>query len=162
MDIDDLLRAARETIAGLDLCFAITAAESGEINARIIQVGRPHDDWSVRFMTDRRCRKVREIERSGRLTLAYQNVPDRAYVTLIGCATATEDVAARRAVWRPETYRFHPGGPEDPNNVLVVFRTDRIELYSTAREVRLEPLGFTAAVLVRSGSEWRSARSSRW
>lgn len=162
MDSDDLLRVARETITGLEWCFAITAADNQDINARLVQVGRLRDDWSVRFMTDRRCRKVREIERSGRLTLAYQNVPDRVYVALIGGAIVTRDVEAKRMVWRPETYRFHPGGPEDPNNVLVVFQADRIELYSVAREVRPEPLGFAAAVLFRHGSEWHYEASSRW
>lgn len=162
MDTEDLLRVARETIAGLQWCFAITAAANQDVNARIIQVGRPHDDWSVRFMTDRRCRKVREIERTGRLTLAYQNVPDRAYVTLIGRAAVTDDAEAKRAVWRPETYRFHPGGPDDPNNVLVELLTDRIELYSVAHEVRPEPLGFCAAVLVRTAAGWRYEASSRW
>ena len=162
MDIDHLLSVARETITGLEWCFAITAAETQDVNARLVQIGRLHDDWSVRFMTDRRCRKVREIERSGRLTLAYQNVPDRAYVTLIGRAVVTAGIEAKRAVWRPETYRFHPGGPEDPNNVLVVFQTERIELYSVGREVRPDPLGFSAAVLIRSGSEWHYEASSHW
>ena len=161
MSAEQLLLIARETIAQVTWCFAVTAAENGEINARLVQIGKPAEDWSARFMTDRRSRKVAEIERSGRLTLAYQHDPDRAYVTLVGRAVAIDDVEAKRAVWRPETYRWHPGGPEDPNNVLVRFTTDRIEMYSGARDVAPEPRGFSAAVLVRTASGWRQEASFR-
>jgi general stress protein 26 len=161
MSTEDLLFIARETVAQVTWCFAITAGEDGEINARLVQIGRLADDWSTRFLTDRRSRKVAEIERSGRLTLAYQHDPDRAYVTLVGRAEVVGDVEAKRAIWRPEMHRFHPGGPEDPNNVIARFTTDRIEMYSGARDVAPEPKGFSAAVLVRTGSGWRQEASFR-
>jgi len=50
-------------------------AENGEINARVVQIGMPAEDWSVQFMTDRPCRKAAEIERSGRLTLRNSTTP---------------------------------------------------------------------------------------
>lgn len=162
MSPERLLLIARETIALVTWCFAITAAEGGEINARVVQIGEPDEDWGVQFMTDRRCRKVAEIGCSGRLTLAYQHDAERAYVTLIGRAVTVDDVEAKRAVWRPETYRWHPGGPEDPNNVLVRSTTDRIEIYSGARDVAPEPRGFSAAALVRTASGWRRDVTSRW
>lgn len=154
MNAELLLSIARETIAQVTWCFAITAAEGGEINARLVQIGALAEDWTVQFMTDRRCRKIAEIERSGRLTLAYQHNPDRAYVTLVGQAVVIGDSDVKRAIWRPDMYRFHPGGPDDPNNVIVRFTTDRIELYSGARDVAPEPRGFSAAVLARTASGW--------
>ena len=87
--------------------------------------------------------------------------PDRAYVTLLGRATVVGEVEAKRAIWRPDMHRFHPGGPEDPNNVLVQFATDRIEMYSGARDVAPEPRGFSAAVLVRTDSGWWHEASFR-
>lgn len=151
---EQLLRIARGIIAQVTWCFVITAGENGEVNARIIQIGVLQEDWTVRFMTDRRCRKVAEMERTGRLTLAYQHDPDRAYVTLIGRPTVIHDVEAKRAVWKPETYRFHPGGPEDPNNVLIRFATDRIEMYSGAHDIAPPPHGFSAATLRRAEAGW--------
>ena len=161
MSTERLLGIARETIERVTWCFAITAGEGGDINARLVQIGTLSDDWGTRFMTDRRSRKVAEIERSGRLTLAYQHDPDRAYVTLVGRADVVGDAEAKRAVWRPETYRFHPGGPDDPNNVLVRFVAHRVEMYSGARDVAPEPRGFSAAVLVRTASGWRQETTFR-
>jgi general stress protein 26 len=109
----------------------------------------------VRFATDRRSRKSAEIERSGRLTLAYQYDAENAYVSLIGRATICEDVAAKHANWRAESSKWFPGGPADPNVVYVDFLAERIELWSSSQGVVPDPVrGLWAAVLVREGSGW--------
>ena len=37
------------------------------------------------------------------------------------------EAAPERAIWRPGMDRFHPGGPEDPDNVIVEFAAERLE-----------------------------------
>jgi general stress protein 26 len=105
-------------------------------------------------MTERACRKVAEIVRAGRFTMAFQFDPERAYVTLQGQPHIVEDVAVKRAVWSPESQRFHPGGPEDPNVVIVRLRVDRIELYNVERGVQPDPIGLCSMVLERSADGW--------
>jgi general stress protein 26 len=161
MDTAALLAIARETIAKVPFCFAITVGESGEASARIVQPGKLRDDWSVGFMTERYCRKVVEMERAGRLTLAYQYDPEKAYVTLAGRPVITDDVALKRAVWSPDSDKWHRGGPEDPNVVIVRLVTDRIELWSSGRDVMPEPKGLSAAVLVHDGAGWRYYTTSQ-
>jgi general stress protein 26 len=156
MDTDSLLRVAREIIAKVPSCMAITVDRNGDANARVVNVKPLSDEWTVRFATDLRSRKSLEIERSGRLTLAYQYDPGNAYVTLVGHAVINNDVPAKLANWRPESYRWHPGGPEDPNVVYIDFTADRIELWSSSHGVEPDPVkGLWAAVLVRNASGWR-------
>ena len=77
-------------------------------------------------------------------------------MTLVGHAVINDDVAAKIANWRPETYRWLPGSAEDPNVVYVDFTTDRIELWSSSHGVEPDPIkGLWAAVLVRDASGWR-------
>ena len=155
MDTKDLLQIARETIGKVTYCFAVTvAAGREEASARIIQPSALREDWSVGFMTNRRCRKVAEMEASGRLTLGYQHDPEAAYVTLSGRPEIIDDVEAKRAVWCDESYRWHPGGPEDPDVVLVELMTDRIELWNLKRGVTPAPEGLNSAVLQREGDGW--------
>jgi len=162
MDANTLLHIAREVIARVPMCFAITVDPNGEANARIVQPSALSDEWSVRFMTDRRSRKVEEIERSGRMTLAYQDDPGGAYVTLIGQAKIIGDVAVKEAVWKPASFRWHPGGPTDPNVVLIEFSTDRIELWSSPHGVTPDPAkGLWAAFLVREAAGWRHGTTGR-
>jgi general stress protein 26 len=157
VETTDLLQIAREIIAQVPAFMAITVDRDGEANARVVNAKPPSEAWTVCLLTDRRSRKCREIERSGQLTLAYQHDPGNAYVTLIGHAVINADVATKTANWRPESYRWHPGGPADPNVVYIDFTTERIELWSSAHAVVPDPeIGLWAAVLVREDSGWRS------
>jgi general stress protein 26 len=150
MDANDLLKIAREIIAKVPMCFAITVDQNGEANARVVQTAQLSEQWTVRYTTDRRSRKVREIERSGKMTLAYQFDPANEYVTLIG-----------RAIWQPSSFRWYPGGPNDPNVVLIDFVTDRIELWSSHHGVLPDPAkGLWAAALTRESSGWRCHATS--
>jgi general stress protein 26 len=155
VDTNPLLQTAREIIAKVPACMAITVDRNGDANARVVNPKPLSDDWTVRFTTHRGSRKSQEVERSGRLTLAYQYDPGNAYVTLIGHAVINEDVTAKTAGWRPESFRWYPGGPADPNVVYIDFTTERIELWSSAHAVVPDPaIGVWAAVLVRQASGW--------
>src|SRR5262249_30584942 len=131
MDVTELLRIARATTNAVPTCLAITVDHNGDPNARAINASKPTEDWTLRFMTDRRTRKFGEIARTGRLTLVYIDLAGGAYVTLIGGATIIDDPAVKQAIWQPGSFKWHPGGPTDANVVLVEFAAERIELWST-------------------------------
>jgi general stress protein 26 len=154
MQIDAILEAARVVVAANTWCFAVTLAADGTPHARLIQPGRLQPDWSLSFLSDARSRKVQELRRDPRLTLAWQHDAERAYVTLLGRAAVNVDVVAKRAIWRPEMNHFHPGGPDDPNNVIIEFATERLEIYSGARSIAPPPRGFSAAMLTRKDGGW--------
>jgi general stress protein 26 len=155
MHTENLLRVAREIIAKTPSCMAITVDGNGDANARVVDPKPLSDSWTVRFATHRQSRKVAEIARSGRLTLAYQNNADKAYVTLIGRAEIGEDVAAKIAGWGPLASKWYPGGPTDPNVVHVELFAERIELWSVTEGVVPDPVrGLWAAVLIRDGAGW--------
>jgi general stress protein 26 len=155
MDIDRLLTVARETVDAVTYCFAVTAANDGYANARIVQPRRLQADWTVDFTTSRRCRKYRELTAAGKVTLGYQHDPEKAYVCLRGPVAIIDDIELKRARWSPDASRWFPKGPDDPNVTIFRLSTDRIELWNSMRDVMPEPKGFSAAVLVRDGDGWR-------
>jgi len=155
MDTERLLGLARRLIDEVTFCVAATRGEDGDTNARVVQPRPLGEDWTVDFITNRRCRKVRDVERSGRMTLLYQHDADRSYVCLVGRAEIVEDRELKRATWTDAHYRFNPGGPEDPATVYARLRPDRIELWSAVHDVMPEPTGYSAAVLIREGDGWR-------
>jgi len=157
METDRLLTLARKLIGELTFCVAATQGEEGETNARIVQPLPIDDDWTVNLLTNRRCRKVREIERSGRMTLIYQHDADKSYVTLVGRASIVEDLELKRSIWKPAHARWNPAGPDDPATVFARLVTERIELWSAVHEVIPEPQGYSAAVLLRDGRGWRQS-----
>lgn len=155
MDVDRLLQLARKLVDELTFCVAATQGEDGNISARVIQPMRLRDDWTVNTITNRRCRKAREIERTGRMTLLYQHDQDKSYVCLTGRAEIVEDVELKRSIWTPGHYRWNPKGPDDPDTVFMRLFTERIELWSAVHGVMPPPEGYSAAVLLRDGQGWR-------
>ena len=94
MDIEELLEIARQIVDKQKFCFAISVTTDGEANARIVQPRKLTQDWSVDFATRRSCRKFNEIERSGKLTLAYQDDIDRAYVSPLAGHSQPNDISS--------------------------------------------------------------------
>lgn len=155
MDTEHLLSLARKLVDGTPYCVAATVAEGGGVNARVVQPLKVQDDWTVNVLTNLRCRKVREVERSGRLTLLYNSEDGRSYACLAGAAEIVEDRELKRAIWSPAADRWNRGGPENPATVFMRLNTDRIELFSVAGGVTPEPEGYSAGVLVRHTGGWR-------
>jgi|GEM_PF-6537435 len=168
MDIEELLEIARQIVDKQKFCFAISVTTDGEANARIVQPRKLTQDWSVDFATRKSCRKFNEIERSGKLTLAYQDDTDRAYVSLVGTVEVIDDIELKRSRWaaltpgeRELAIRWNPEGPDNPDLLYIRLITDRIELWSAAGFVMPEPRGYSAALLsrVRPGGAWQYSTS---
>ena len=128
-----LLAAARRIRANIGDCWVMTAAEDGGAHGRIvvpIPVRAGDDEWIIWFLTGRRSRKVREIRRSGRLTLGYQHPPDRSYVALTGAAVVVEDRAIVGDHWQESWNAVFPRGAADVDAVVIRVEVDRIEVWS--------------------------------
>jgi general stress protein 26 len=152
-----LLAAARETMVKSRDCWAATPSIDGGVNIRVVEpiAREPGDeDWTIWIATSGASRKAAEILRAGRLSLGYQHPLGRDYVALLGRATVVDERTQVRRRWQ-ETWRvFFPGGPDDPNTVLVMFEVDRIEL--CVHGASPEPFGSRYSTLVRDrGRQWQ-------
>jgi general stress protein 26 len=156
--IDRLLAAARETIAAVRYCWVATRAEDAGANARAVLSfpGAPGSDaWTRRFLTNRGSRKVAELRRDPRVTLAYQANTGDAYVALAGVAHLVEDRTETRSLWQANVVKAFDEFVE-ANMIVVRIEVDRIELH--ARGVTAEPFGHGRTVIQRDASGvWRFA-----
>jgi len=130
-DVERLLAAARATLAEMTHCWVMTPTASDGIHARVVEpiAAAPDDgDWIISFATSARSRKATEIERAGRLTLGYERHSDHSYVALYARAALVVERSAIRARWCEAWQPYFPGGPEDPNLIIVRLAVDRIEV----------------------------------
>jgi len=153
---DKILKAARRIIADSRTCVAVTLAQNGYPNARVLQTSAASDDWSIQFLTDARSRKAKELTLNPHLTLVYQVPASGEYAALSGPVELSADASVKAALWRPESLRWHPGGPADPNVLLARFRTERIEIWSSPEGLIPDPVkGLWAVSLTRDRGSWR-------
>jgi len=134
---DDLVRAAREIIGTARYCALVTLDSAGRLQARAIDAFAPDGDMVVRIGTNRRTRKVAEIEQDPRVTLYYFHAPSASYVTVQGRARMVTDTAETRRFWKPEWEAFYPDRAAD--YVLIAVTPERIEVVSESRGIVGDP-----------------------
>jgi general stress protein 26 len=100
--VEALLAGAARTIRNVGYCWLVTEAEDGATNPR--PMGRllhdpDEDEWTIRFLTDGRSRKVADMRRTDRVAIIFQQAPDDAFVTLIGKGTLHDSASEVRQRW---------------------------------------------------------------
>ena len=149
-----ILETAKSSMRSAEYCMLITLSEGGEANARLVQPFEPEPDMTIWVGTWSKSRKVREVRRDSRVTLAFYDKESTAYVTLLGLGQIENDLNKKRKYWREEWIGFIPQGPDGDDYVLVKFIPFRIELMSFGRGVLPQPYGLKPAVVVRSEDSW--------
>ena len=149
-----VLETAKSSIRSAEYCFLITLGEKGQANARLVQPFEPETDMTIWIGTWSKSRKVREIRKDSRVTLAFHDKEGTAYVTLLGSAQLESDINKKRNYWREEWIGFIPQGPDGDDYVLVKLIPSRIELMSFGSGVLPQPYGLKPAVVVRSEDLW--------
>ncbi len=149
-----VLEAARETMSAARYCFLVTLDEAGQPQARLMDPFEPGTDLTVWLATNPKTRKVDQIRRDPRVTLAYSDAQGHGYVALIGRARLVEDLSERRRRWKPDWTPFYPDGPEGEDYVLIEVTPSRIEVMSMSQNVADDPLGWKPAILRKSNGRW--------
>ncbi len=152
LTVDRALEAVRTTMEASRYCFLVTLDEAGHPQARLMDPFPPEADMTVWMATNSTTRKVRQLGRDSRATLAYYDWEREGYVTLLGEARLVSDIEERRRRWKPEWQAFFPPGPTAPDYVLIQFTPSRIEVMNLALDVGAG--AFTPTVLTREGAEW--------
>jgi general stress protein 26 len=156
-EVSRLLAGAAGTVASVRYCWLVTEAEAGGASARPMgRISRSPDenDWTVRFITDGRSRKAREIRRDGRVSLVFQRDAEDAFVTLIGRASLRDDASEVRRRWKEAYNVYFPGETDRANASFVEVAVERMELW--IRGVTPEPFGLQVTALERDADgRWR-------
>jgi general stress protein 26 len=157
VDVSRLLAGAAKTMASARYCWLATVSESGPPRFRPMgQILRDpgEDEWTIRFLTDGRSRKVADMRRDGEVAILFQHDPDLAFVTLIGKAAVHDSASEVRERWKRAYDLYFPTEPDRANAIFVEVEVDRMELW--IRGVTPEPFGLRATVLERdTGGGWR-------
>lgn len=119
---DDAREKLRQLLAAFPIAFMVTV-DGADVTARPIGVVGDHDafDGSLWFITDRRSRKVRAIDRGCTTTLLFQDDKRGAYLQLHGRATVVDDRIRLEQLYTPVQRTWFPDGPGDPQMTLVRF-----------------------------------------
>lgn len=148
-----VLAAARATVRDAGVCFFITLDESGRPDARMMQPFPLDPDMSVWLATQRGTRKLAQLARDPRASVACYDPATIGYVTMIGSARVVEDSAQRRLHYSHFWDQFFQG-PQDPTYTLIHVIPVRLEVVSYGRSVATRAPRWRAATLVAQQGRW--------
>lgn len=154
VEVGKVLHAVLSTMKAEQYCFFITLDESGQPQARLVAAAGIEPDMRVWIITSPETRKVGEIRRDGRATMAFSDNKGEGYATLIGQARLVSGLIQKKALWKFEYGAFFPGGPEGNDSILVEFVPHRIEVMHFHLKIGIWPWEFKPAVLLREGGMW--------
>lgn len=87
------------------------------------------EERAIWFVTDRRGAKDDEIARDAEVCLAFVDHSDHFHLSVSGRAAVVTDHAKMKEIWTPHMEAFFPGGPEDPNAILLKVEPDAAEYW---------------------------------
>jgi general stress protein 26 len=157
LQVEHVVAVARATLDSADFCFLTTHGDSDPTNTRLMRHVKPDADLTVWFGTSLTSRKVRELRRNPRGTVACLDPQRPAYAVLVGQVTIEDRAEQWRRYWREDWQTFWPDGPSARDYVLLRFACERVEVLSFPAGIAPAPYGLRPAVAVRHGDGWRLA-----
>lgn len=139
---DHIARLAK-LIHGIRVCMFTTVDGDGGLISRPMAVQEVEFDGDLWFFTKAGGRKAEQIaSQSGvNVSLASRS----SWVSISGEAEIVQDLAKAKQLWNAGIEAWFPGGPEDPEIVLVKVHAHGAEYWNTPGKVVVSVLSFVKA-----------------
>lgn len=123
-------RKIAELIKGIRIAMLTTADQGGRLVSRPMTTQDVEFDGDIWFIAQRDSELARQIEGgNAEANVAYAG--DSSWVSVSGRARIVDDNAKLRSEWNRFTDAFLDGGPENPNNVLVLIESESAEYWDS-------------------------------
>jgi general stress protein 26 len=117
-----------EVIDKAKICMMVTRFAGG-LRARPLEARPDRDAEVIWFLTDKRGLKDDEIEADAKVCLTFVYPKDKVYLSITGKAFVGRDPERAEALWNEEQRVWWPGGPEDPNLLVMRVEPERAEMW---------------------------------
>jgi general stress protein 26 len=117
-----------DVIENVGVCMMCTRF-SGGLRARPLEARADREEGMIWFLTDRRAAKDDEIEAFPHICLTFIYAKEKVYLSVTGHASVARDTNRARSLWNEEQQVWWPGGPSDPNVLVIEFKPERAEIW---------------------------------
>lgn len=143
---DDAAKAkVWELIKDIKVAMLATHAGGEHMHARPMVAVQKTFDGELWFFTDKRSRKVDEVDHEERVLLTYADWDDQNYVSVDGLATIVEDPARVKEFWTESMRTWFPNGKDDPNIALLKVKVESAEYWDATSSAMVHAYGYLKA-----------------
>ena len=116
-----------DVVEKVSVCM-MTTRFSGGLRARPLEVRPDREKGTIWFLTDRRAAKDDEIKAFPDICLTFIYLKEKVYLSISGRASVEGDTNRARTLWN-EQQAWWPGGPSDPNVLVIRFKPEKAEIW---------------------------------
>jgi general stress protein 26 len=135
-----------EIVKKTGICMMTTRFEGG-LRARPLEARPDRDAGVIWFLTDVRGLKDDEIEANPEVCLTFVYPKEKVYLSITGEASVNRDPERAKALWNEEQQAWWPGGPEDPNVLVMRVELKRAGMWDGPASSAVAAFEFTKARL---------------
>ena len=104
-----------------------TASKTKGVNARVMQIVKVDDDFTVWFSTYSASDKISEIKSAPKVCVIMSNYKVMTDIRFHGAIEIKTDQKTKDLFWQDDWVRFYPKGKTDPSYVMLKFTPAEIE-----------------------------------
>jgi general stress protein 26 len=117
-----------DVVEKVSVCM-MTTRFSGGLRARPLEPRADRDEGTIWFLTDRRAAKDDEIKAFSEICLTFIYPKEKVYLSMSGRASVERDTNRASTLWNQEQQAWWPGGPSDPNVLVICFKPEKAEIW---------------------------------
>jgi general stress protein 26 len=117
-----------DVIEKAGICMMVTHFAGG-LRARPLEARPERETETIWFLTDVRGLKDDEVEANPEICLAFVYPKEKVYLSITGKASVSRDPERAKSLWNEEQQVWWPGGPEDPNLLVMKVKPERAEMW---------------------------------
>jgi len=136
----------KDLLEGIDFCM-LTTMSGGHLRSRPMSTQKFDFDGDLWFFTSDKTHKVDEIEKDGRVNVAYSQPDDNKYVSVSGTATVSKDRSKMEELWNPILKAWFPDGLETPDLCLLKVNVEDVEYWDSSSSTLVQIAGFVKAMV---------------
>jgi general stress protein 26 len=110
------------------ICMMVTRFAGG-LRARPLEARPERDTETIWFLTDVRGLKDDEVEANPDVCLTFVYPKEKVHLSITGKASVGRDPERAQALWNEEQEVWWPGGPDDPNLLVMKVEPERAEMW---------------------------------
>ena len=127
--VDDDVRRVAGLLEGERFAMLTTVDPDGTLMSRPMALQEVEFDGDLWFYAERGSRKLRQIAETPQVNVTVMS--GSSWVSLTGHASVVVDEERKKGLWNAGVEAWFPGGPEDPDVVLLRVDADSAQYWDT-------------------------------
>ena len=143
----------KELLEGIDFCM-LTTIDAGHLRSRPMSTQQLEFDGELWFFTSDNTHKVDEIQKDGRVNVAYSQPDENRYVSVSGRAEMVKDRAKIEELWNPIHKAWFPEGLDDPHLCLLKVNVEQAEYWDAPNSKIVQLYGLVKALATGTEADY--------